>query len=429
LLQLLGDIATRFLSTSKAEAVARSAFEMLASQLGLEVYFNFLMEPDGRSLRLSSYAGVEAPVAASVSRLALSQAVCGMVALQRERIVAEAVQASGDPLADLIRTLGIRAYACHPLLAGDRLLGTLSFGTRNRDRFHRNELQLMATVADMAAIAIDRAALTERERRVHRQLEEAHENERRRISRELHDQMGQHLTALAVGLSTLESALPADSQGRLQQLRQIAEEAGREAHHIAVELRPAALDELGLSAALHNYVEEWSDRFRIAADFQASGVDGLAPTSATDVALYRVVQEALNNIAKHARATRASVVLTVEGGSIHLVIEDNGAGFDMRIVMDGPEPASTLGLLGMRERIALCDGTLTIESAPGQGTAVFVRVPVRCGVGEIPDHSEVPPLANRPPAVESEEQRAALRLHSPTQSDESNPRGGAPAGG
>jgi signal transduction histidine kinase len=374
LLGLLGHVATTFLSATRPEAVARSAFDLLASRLGLEVYFNFLLTPDGTALELCSWGGVDDATAAPLRRLALGEAFCGTVALRGEPIVAESIQESTDVLGNAVRGLGVRAYACHPLLAGSRVIGTLSFGTRTRDRFERYELQLMSAVAEIAAIAIDRATLADRQRQIQRQLECAQENERRRLSRELHDHMGQHLTALVLGLRSLETSGAGAPLAQMRQLRQLAEDAGREAHHLALELRPAALDDLGVVAALENYVEEWAVRFGIAADFDASVVSLPHASPATDITLYRVLQEALNNVAKHARASRVSVVLTAENGWIRLAVEDDGDGFDTRAGCAAPRPA--LGLEGMRERVALNGGTLLVESSRGRGTSVLARLPL-----------------------------------------------------
>jgi signal transduction histidine kinase len=142
-----------------------------------------------------------------------------------------------------------------------------------------------------------------------------------------------------------------------------------------MELRPAALDDLGLVDAVHAYVDEWADRFAVRADFDATGVGVALPTSPVDTKLYRIVQEALNNVAKHARARHVSVTLAVVQGWINLVVEDDGVGFDPQQASDRPS-SSALGLVGMRERIALADGTLIIESAPGKGTSVLAHVPI-----------------------------------------------------
>jgi signal transduction histidine kinase len=215
-------------------------------------------------------------------------------------------------------------------------------------------------------------------------LEAAQEEERRRISRELHDQMGQHLTALALGLKALEAGLePASPAGRqLVALLGMAETMGRDAHRLAVELRPPALDDLGLEKALRGYVEDWAQRTGVRTDFHANGyhAEGPRPPGSVEPTLYRVVQEALNNILKHASATRAGVLLHCRSDHMMLIVEDDGCGFDgngLATGVAGDRPR--LGLLGLQERVALVGGEMTVESAPGSGTTLFVRLPLTEG--------------------------------------------------
>jgi signal transduction histidine kinase len=218
-----------------------------------------------------------------------------------------------------------------------------------------------------------------------RRLVRAQEDERRRVSRELHDGLGQELTALILGLKALEGSIPEGSPGR-DRLREVEASAGRivrEAHDLAVELRPTALDDIGLDAALSTYVASWSERSGIAAGFQSAGLDGGRLPSEIETAVYRVVQEALNNVAKHAGAGRVSVILERRGDEVTSLVEDDGRGFEP--ARAGSGPGRRLGLLGMRERIALVGGALLVESAEGQGTTVRARIPLLGASGEA-DH-------------------------------------------
>lgn len=158
-LALLSRIAAQLLLHERPEELLDSLFEEISAQLGLEVYFNFLVAPCGDYLFLGSYAGVSEPIASSIQRLELGQAVCGTVARDRQPKVVENVQDRSDELTALIRSLGITAYVCHPLVARDRLLGTLSFGTRQRPSFEPDEVELMRTVCDQVAAALERARL------------------------------------------------------------------------------------------------------------------------------------------------------------------------------------------------------------------------------------------------------------------------------
>jgi two-component system CheB/CheR fusion protein len=208
-----------------------------------------------------------------------------------------------------------------------------------------------------------------------RRIVRAQEDERRRISREIHDQMGQQLTALRLNLGSLKEMCGDDKElcEQVERTQTLAEKLDANVDFFAWELRPSALDDLGLVATLANFTQEWSKHFDIAAEFHSTGfnVTRLAPEAETN--LYRITQEALNNISKHAQATRANVIFERRDHHAVLIIEDNGIGFDHLAVVD---KSKGLGLIGMRERAALVGGTLEIESATGQGSTLFVRVPL-----------------------------------------------------
>lgn len=212
----------------------------------------------------------------------------------------------------------------------------------------------------------------------------AQEEERRRISRELHDQMGQQLAALMIGLKTLN----ADSYGRqttlatLRQLQELTDRLSREVHTLAWDLRPPALDDMGLETALYNYAEEWAERSRVPVDFHSAGFRGGRLPLTHETALYRIAQEALMNVAKHSRADRVSFILERRGDHVLAVIEDNGDGFNVEAAMQPACRSRRLGLLGMRERAALLGGTINVESTVGAGTTLFVRIPFDASDGE-----------------------------------------------
>jgi PAS domain S-box-containing protein len=210
------------------------------------------------------------------------------------------------------------------------------------------------------------------------------EEERGRISRELHDNLGQHATAIMFSLHRLQesSAQHPDGERRrtaeqLARLRQQMEQLLEITHRLAWELRPAELDNVGLAAALNQYIREWS-KHGISTDFVSrlsGGEQGKAETGISreaETALYRVVQEALTNVLRHAQASEASVVLELGNQFVTAIIEDNGRGFDVAAT----SLATRLGLRGMQERMELVGGTLQIESSRGIGTTVYARVPL-----------------------------------------------------
>ncbi len=201
----------------------------------------------------------------------------------------------------------------------------------------------------------------------------AQEDERRRISRELHDETGQALTSLMVQLQTLnQHCLVPELKPQMNNIRDVLAETLDNIHNLSMELRPSALDDLGLQAALQRYVQDYNQHYAVNVDFLVVGLDGERLLPAVETAVYRIVQESLTNIARHAQAQNGSVLLEKRAGCLRVIIEDDGVGFDA----EQAAYSERLGLFGMSERAELLNGKLTIESMPGQGTTVFVEVPL-----------------------------------------------------
>lgn len=225
--------------------------------------------------------------------------------------------------------------------------------------------------------------LTERRRaaeirtRLLEQVISAQDEEQRRIARELHDETGQSLTSLLVGLRSLHDAPTLEeARARAAELRRITARTIDEVRRLAWGLRPSALDDLGLIAALEQYAAEYAQSRGLAVDVQARGLDSSRLPLPVESALYRIVQEALTNIAKHADARNVSIVIQRHPGWVQTIVADDGSGFDVDTALNTPEGWAHLGLHGMRERAALLNGSVTIESTPGEGTTVYARVPL-----------------------------------------------------
>lgn len=226
----------------------------------------------------------------------------------------------------------------------------------------------------------ERVRAKEARMRLQLRLIAAQEEERRRVSRELHDQIGQYLPALMVGLKSLKQSAAAAPQAAAQaeELHDLAARIAQDIHALARDLRPAALDEFGLESALAGYAEEWAGRYGAEVDFHCNG---FAERSArlpleVETTLYRIAQEALTNIHKHAQASFVGIILNRTQAGVSLIVEDDGAGFDIEATVSAPPAERRLGLLGMRERVALVGGTIQIESAPGAGTTIVVNLPL-----------------------------------------------------
>lgn len=197
------------------------------------------------------------------------------------------------------------------------------------------------------------------------------EEERRRIARELHDSTSQSLTSVLVGLRMLEANCTEIDQHQVSDLRDVAARTLEEVHDLAMQLRPRALDDLGLSAALERLAFEWQARNKVPVDLAITLGDTRLPEG-VETALYRIIQETLTNVIRHARAKSVSILVERRDGSAIAVVEDDGQGFDIGATTGEYH----LGLLGMRERAELLGGHLTIESNQGQGTSVYVEIPI-----------------------------------------------------
>jgi len=277
-----------------------------------------------------------------------------------------------DPEIDqsVARRLGVRAALYVPLVVRDRAIGLILVVDRtgNDPRFSADDLRLAEAFASRAAVAVD---LSERVARDSlRRVFAAQELERRRLALELHDETGQALTSVLLGLRSVEEAVSDEVRGGFAGLRDLVVGTLQNVRQLAVELRPKVLDDFGLVPALERLTAGFAEQTGIAVDLESRLPDGRLP-SEVETALYRIVQESLTNVAKHAQAGRVSVLLTRKDGSVAMVIEDDGRGFT-------PEETESegLGLIGMRERVGLLHGRFEIESAKGTGTTLVVEVPV-----------------------------------------------------
>ena len=243
-----------------------------------------------------------------------------------------------------------------------------------RDQLHANAEENTSLIAELS----QRRSAEEKITALFRRLVSVQDDERRRISRDIHDRIGQQMTALRMTLEALQLSEGGEPSGRgiVGRARQLVEEIDRSLHVLTWELRPAAaLEQYGLAVALENLVAGWSERFGIAAEFQRpkSGALRLSLDAATNV--YGLVQEALHNVVKHAGARHVAVLIQVRGDEAVVIVEDDGRGFDAARVSDAAESRG-LGLLSIRERARLSGGTLDVDAAPGRGTTIFVRIPL-----------------------------------------------------
>ena len=276
---------------------------------------------------------------------------------------------------------GMEVVLAAPLLSKDRRLGVLVVGRDTAWPFGDADASLLATLSDQLAIVMENVRLFQEVRAKEAARGEllskiitAHEDERRRIARELHDEVSQSLTVLMISITAAEGMRDPDAlRKKLDSLYASAEATLAEVGKIVHDLRPTALDDLGLVSAVRLHARNLLEASGVRLAFDAAGFGHRRLPQAVEATAFRVAQEALTNIARHARASAATVSLRLRDGILTVLVEDNGVGFD---------PAQTsrtgrrVGILGMEERASLIGGTLRIHSQPGQGTRVELTVPV-----------------------------------------------------
>jgi two-component system sensor histidine kinase UhpB len=219
-------------------------------------------------------------------------------------------------------------------------------------------------------------ALDDASRQRASQIINAQEQERQRIARELHDETSQVLTSLLISLAVLEESIDSpEARERIAETRALAHSTLRAIRTLSIDLRPSALDDLGLLPALRWYVKEYQKKCAIEVDFRSGGLKERLPAE-METALYRIVQECLTNTARHANAKRVSVVLKESGDAVNATITDDGDGFDYDALLKNPGQERGLGLAGMQERAVLLGGTLHISTKSGKGTTVRVSIPL-----------------------------------------------------
>ena len=345
------------------DLVARRLRELLNARL-----VTVLLPSGADEFRFAAVAGEESEriIGETISR---STSKTGRVLErgQSERVDSVLDDPDIDPHA--ARLLGASSGLWVPLLVRGRAIAVLAAHDKLGPdvRFTDTDLRLAETFAARAALAVD---LSERIASDSlRRVVEAQELERRRLARELHDETGQALTSILLGLKALEERFDdPESRAATGELRELVVSTLQDVRRLAVELRPSALDDFGLVAALERLATSFAEQSGIAVDFQTS-LAGERLSGEVETALYRIVQESLTNVVKHAHARRVSILLTRRDRALSAVVEDDGSGFDPAAAADG------FGLEGMRERVALLDGRLELETSSA-GTTLVAEVPL-----------------------------------------------------
>ncbi len=340
----------------------------------------FLRDRLGMLLQVHGAQSVQAQIYFSLTQQALT--VFAIVALLGLGLAIVFTRVLVHPLHDIIRamqrvqagdlTVQIPMWARDEIGAVQTEFNTMVRGLEeSRAAFVQQQTELQQLNRENARLVAELQAKSVRLEQLLHHAITAQEAERKRLARELHDETGQSLTSILLRLKALQTETDPDViHDRLNGLRYLTGETLEEVRRLAMDLRPTALDDLGLVPAIRWYVQEWSKRSEIIITFNPSTVVDRLPSN-HEIILYRAVQEGLTNIARHAYAQHATITLEQNANSVWLTIVDDGKG-----IHPGSSNRSGMGLEGMRERVALVGGRLQVDSTPDVGTRIVIELPI-----------------------------------------------------
>lgn len=371
------------------DAILNVAFDTVLQIFGGSTGGILLFDEKVQKLCYKAHRGLSAKYAGEMC-LTMGGGIAGKVAQTGEPILLEDI--SKDPDAarpDLIAAEGLKGFVSVPLKAKDKVLGVMNVASHQAGKFTSDDMHLLNSIACQLGTAIEQAKLyeqlsegKERYQMLLRQALTIQEQERKRIARELHDETSQELTGLALNLQAVNEMMEmggvedAEIKAILKKTQSLAVHAGTELTKLIRELRPTLLDTLGLPAAIHQLAEAnlSSQGINVSSEFR--GIDQKLP-SEIELAFFRISQEAMSNIIKHSEAKNASIKIECDAKRCILRVEDDGKGFDVGKITSIDRRGRGAGLFGMKERVKLVSGRCSIDSKPGQGTRVIVKVPIR----------------------------------------------------
>jgi len=377
-LSAVNEIAGLVTGSLELNEILHVALDRTMEVVGAEAGLLFTLDLHTQDLTLAVHRGIPPEFVTELCQNSSGERLCERVARSGEMLIVS------EPPPYISGSTQAEGYmqAIVPLKSRKRVRGVLSVISRHASRPLSDEKSLLNAIGNEIGVAIENAQLYESMRSYAHSITHAQEDERQRIARELHDETIQMLVALSrqlEALETLPDRLPAAAKKRVQAQRELVGRTMRGLRRFVRDLRPPVLDQLGLVAALREMTAEIRETHNIHATVDVVGeVIRLRPEQ--ELVLFRIAQEALNNIRQHAGASRAIVILAFDPDNVQMVIEDNGGGFDAPDRASDLVSSGRLGLIGMDERASALGGTLSIRSNPGRGTVVIVNIPIEHGL-------------------------------------------------
>ncbi len=392
-LEVINAVCAVISQSLELQDVLDKAADKVREVMDLDVALVFLLDEETEELELKAYRGVSEEFTAGLIGLKVGEGFNGRVAETGEPLLVD--DASRDPrlTREVVSQEGIQAAVIVPLKAKGKVVGTLSVAGRGARQFRDEEVKLLTTIGRQIGIAIENSRLYHQERLMAeqekamqeklrfylRQVTRAQEEERRRIAQELHDDSTQDLVILLHKMDDLiatSANLSSKDMANLEELRQHTSKIIDGVRRFSQDLRPSLLDDLGLLPALEWLTSDLTSHFGVNIDMSVVGaVRRFSPE--TELVLFRIVQESLRNVWKHAGASRVWVTVEFGDGNVVLTVRDDGKGFELPERLEDLALTGKLGLTGMQERAQLIGGRLTIHSGLGEGTTVTVEVPVQ----------------------------------------------------
>jgi len=378
-LRALNTLAAALSKPLAPDALLQRALQQALAALGLEAGWVLIVNDDGTPY-IAAQQGL-----GDVQTVTFPACLCGAVLAHNQTIVVDATDQRCLVHQALASNRRLTCHAAAPIQSRNKTSGILSVAAERKQFFNEAELRLLSAIGQQIGVALENARLWEELRQKERVRSEllarvihAQEEERQRIARELHDGIGQSLNALVFGLNAISTALsqaPDMAPELMDRLKVSTSETVKELQEVIYDLRPSVLDDLGLIRALRWYAEERleSRGVRVVLDMPP---ESQRLPSEVETAFFRIGQEAITNIGKHAQAREVRICLRVTQRHAHLEIEDDGVGFDLKAALAGDDGQRGWGLLGMQERAALLGGELVVDSASGRGTCLRVTLPL-----------------------------------------------------
>jgi PAS domain S-box-containing protein len=374
---LVAKLGQHALEGMELSALMDEAATVVAQSLGVEYSKVLELLPDRNTFLLRAGTGWKEGLVGHATMDAKADSEAGHTLLCSEPVIVDdlstATQFSGP---QLLYDHGVVSGVSVIIPSPNMPFGVLGVYTTKRRAFKMDDIHFLQSVANILATATERKRTEESRTRLIKRVMSAQEEERRRIARELHDETGQSLTSLLVGLRLIgDTRTLKKAKTQVNQLRHIAVQILDNLRRLARGLHPSILDDLGLIVALTRYAGDYAKSYGIAVNIQAEGLGSSRLPSPVETALYRIVQEALTNIARHAAAKTVRIALTGQPSGVHMIVEDDGHGFDVETTLRTSTTSDHLGLYGMCERAMLLGGSVTIESKRGEGTTISVQIP------------------------------------------------------